>query len=70
MYAIIDRFEGKYAVLNLKDGSTMNICKKKIPDGAKEGDVLSINEKIEINIKKTDERNVKIKKLTNDIWND
>ncbi|AYD41339.1 DUF3006 domain-containing protein [Clostridium fermenticellae] len=29
MYAIIDRFEGKYAVLNLKDGSTMNICKKK-----------------------------------------
>ncbi|AYD41493.1 DUF3006 family protein [Clostridium fermenticellae] len=41
-----------------------------MPDGAKEGDVLSINEKIEINIKKTDERNVKIKKLTNDIWND
>jgi hypothetical protein len=28
---VIDRFEGKFAVVELEDGRIINICKKKFP---------------------------------------
>ena len=40
MRLIIDRFEGDFAVVELEDRSTIDIPKKLIPKGAKEGDVL------------------------------
>lgn len=51
MKGVIDRFEGDYAVVELEDGKMKDIKKSLIPDDAKEGDILIINEK---GINKTD----------------
>ena len=42
MKVIIDRFEGNFAVVELKDKSFCNMPKLLIPDSAKEGDVVTI----------------------------
>ena len=42
MQAIIDRFEGSYAVCERPDRAMFNIPRSKLPAGAKEGDVLAI----------------------------
>lgn len=69
MKGVIDRFEGEFAVVELEDGSITNICKKKIPHIAKEGDVLNIGQYIKIDFKETIKRKIKIKELVDDIWN-
>ncbi|MEI6105028.1 MAG: DUF3006 domain-containing protein [Methanothrix sp.] len=44
MKAIIDRVEGKIAVLLLGDESTkLNIPLSQLPDGCKEGDILNMS---------------------------
>lgn len=43
MKVIIDRFEGKYAVCEKEDLSTIDILKEKLPHDAKQGDVLLID---------------------------
>lgn len=64
MKVIIDRFEGNYAIVELEDKSTVDMPKKLIPEGAKEGDVLSI----EIDLEETNRRKETIKKLMDDLW--
>ena len=44
MKVIIDRFEGGFAVVELEDGRFVNVDRKLIPAGAKEGDVLLMTE--------------------------
>ena len=39
----IDRFEGKFAVVELPNGEKIDCPKAMLPDGSKEGDVLCIS---------------------------
>lgn len=64
MKVIIDRFEGNYAIVELENRSTVDMPKKLIPEGAKEGDVLSI----EIATDETNRRKERIKKLMDDLF--
>lgn len=65
MKAIIDRFEGDYAVLEITTGKCVNIPKILVPT-AQEGDVI----KIEIDKEETLERKKNIQKLMNDVFKD
>jgi len=60
---IIDRFEGKFAVVETTDGM-VNIPKSDLPTGAKEGDVL----KIVIEEGATKARAERIEKKMNDLF--
>lgn len=42
MRVIIDRFEGDYAVVELEDGSMVNMPKSLVPANASEGSVITI----------------------------
>lgn len=42
MYITIDRFEGKFAVVEMPDGSFANLPRVLVPAGAGEGGVLKI----------------------------
>lgn len=70
MEVVIDRIEEGFAVCE-KDGKDMiNIELSKIPNEAKEGDVLIIsNELITIDMVKTKQRKKEIEDLTKDLWN-
>lgn len=69
MRAVIDRFEGLYAVCELETGEIVDIEIERIPAEAKEGDVLIIDDKgIVIDIQETENRSKKIKKLMDDLW--
>lgn len=69
MFAVIDRFEGDYAVVELENQSVINIERCNIPQGAAEGDVINIEDgRITINSEETIRRRAAIKKLTDDIW--
>lgn len=69
MEVVIDRFEGEYAVCEKSDSTMINIEKKRIPQNAKEGDVLVIDhDKIYINSVKTQKRKQEIEKLTQNLW--
>lgn len=37
---IIDRFEGKWAVIEAEDGTTFNLPRSVLPGDAREGDVI------------------------------
>lgn len=66
---IIDRFEGKYSICESDNGEFIKIEKRKIPRGAKEGDVLeSKDDRIEINYEETQKRREKIIEETDDLW--
>ena len=68
MKGIIDRFEGKYAVIELQDGQMLNIDKAKLPVGSKEGMVIHISENSTIDIAETKKRKEEIEELTKDLW--
>lgn len=59
MKVVIDRFEGKFAILELENGEVVNVPIDIIPQGAKEGDVLLI----EIDKKETENRQKRISEL-------
>lgn len=63
MYAVIDRFEGIYAVCETDDRKWINIEQRQIPSGAKEGDVLDLAGPIRIDHKETLRRKDEIKAL-------
>lgn len=65
---IIDRFEGKYAVVELQDRRMINIDKAQLPEGSKEGIVINISESITIDIEETKKRKKEIEELTKDLW--
>lgn len=64
MKVTIDRFEGDFAVVELADMTFVNMPIQLVPEGAKEGDILSI----EVDKKKTNERKKRIEKLMDDLW--
>lgn len=70
MKGIIDRFEGKYAIVELEDRKMINIDKKQLPKGVEEGMVINISENITINKDETKKRKEEIKKLTENLWDE
>ncbi|MBU3144543.1 DUF3006 domain-containing protein [Clostridium sp. CF012] len=70
MKGIIDRFEGDYAVVELRDGKMMNIHKIKLPTGVEEGMVINIAEVITIDKAETAKRKKEIEKLTEGLWDE
>lgn len=71
MHVIIDRFEGDFAVVELGDRSMMNIERFKIPQDAKEGDVLLIEGGIiSIDFENTARRRAEIEKLMEGMWDE
>ena len=71
MKGIIDRFEGKYAVVELENKTFINILKKDLPLKAKEGDCLIIDESsISIDLNEKSNREENIKKLMDELFED
>ena len=64
MKLTVDRFEGKYAVVELEGGECENIAVSLLPEGVREGDVLSI----EIDKTETDKRKHKIENLMDKLF--
>ncbi len=64
MKIIIDRFEGSFAVVELSDMTFADMPVSLVPEGAKEGDVLSIK----IDKEETENRRKRIEKLMDDLW--
>ena len=70
MKVTIDRFEGEFAVCEKENRQMINIEKSKLPEMAKEGDILNIkNDIIAIDFEATKKRAKEIEKLTDDFWN-
>lgn len=65
MQVIIDRFEGEYAIVEIKEGKFVSIPKVLVPS-AHEGDVIDIL----INLEETKKRKNKIKNLMDDLFID
>ena len=65
MQVVVDRIEEDFIVLELEDGSVVDVPKVLIP-GAKEGDVIDIY----INRDETDKKNTEVKKLMDDLFVD
>jgi len=64
--AVVDRFEGEYAVVFLGDEEyQIDIPRRFLPPGTMEGDVLNIE--CSINIGATKERRKKVKRLIDDL---
>ena len=64
MKVIIDRFEGDFAIVELENKEFINMPKKLVPNGAKEGDVLEIRIDHEV----TEKRKKRIECLIDDLW--
>lgn len=66
---IIDRFEGMFAVCESSELKFLNILKKELPKGIKEGDVLLFDGKsYVIDVEETKKRKKEIEDLTKDLW--
>lgn len=71
MRGIIDRFENKFAVVELDDKSFININTSKIPKSAKEGDVIFINKDgISLDLDETKKLKKEVSNLMNELFID
>jgi len=69
MKVSIDRFEGEIAVCEQDNGEILHIEKSRLPENAKEGDVLDIDDDvITIDHDETEQRKEQIKKLVDDLF--
>jgi len=68
MLGIIDRFEDRFAVIELENKKIINIEKNKIPIEAMVGDVLNIDKHITIDLAETEKRKKHIEKLGENLW--
>lgn len=66
MRVIIDKFEGKYAIVELENKNIVNMPRVLIPNDAAEGDCLYI----EVDKEYTKLRKEQIRKLMDDVWAD
>lgn len=66
MKLIIDRFEGKFAVVELENGQTINCPKVMLPDNAKEGIILTIAVDDSATAEKLRENTAKMNRLFKD----
>lgn len=70
MRAIIDRFEGRYAVVEV-EGTMRNIAKADLPVGVQEGDVLDFaNGRWNLLPDETARIKKKIDKMAQGLWED
>lgn len=65
MLVIIDRFEGKFAVCEIEDGSMVDMPRQILPIESKEGDVLEVS--VKISKLKTKKRKKEINQLFNEL---
>ena len=66
--AIIDRFEGSYAVCENENREIFNIEKSKLPKGVKEGDCIIIDkDSITLSLNDTQDRIKRISSLMKDL---
>ena len=72
MDVIIDRFEGDFAVCEKQsNGEMIDIHRDKLPKEAKEGDYLTIKDnQVTIRPEKRKERETRIQKLMDELWED
>jgi len=71
MRAVIDRFEGDFAVCEKEDRTMLNVKRSKLPANAKEGDVLIIEgDTIKIDAAETAKRKKAVEKMMENIWQD
>lgn len=69
MKVVIDRFEENYAVCEKEDRTMINLEKKLLPNGAKEGDILVLQDNtILIDKAAAQKRKNEIDDLMKDIW--
>lgn len=67
---IIDRFEGEYAVCENEDGKFVDILKSKLPDNAKQSDIIiKTNIGYEISEKETQIAKDRIKSKLSALFN-
>lgn len=67
--AVIDRFEGEWAVCEAPDRKMFNLERARLPEGAREGDVLVIcGDEICIDRSETEKRKQEIEELAEDLW--
>lgn len=69
MFAVIDRFEGGFAVCETENRQMVNIERGKIPPEAREGDVLILGVTIIIDKKETARRKKEMELLAKNLWN-
>lgn len=70
MRAIIDRFEGEYAVVEI-EGEFKHIERRKLPAEAREGDVLAFHDRKWVIQKRiTSDLKKEIDKLADELWED
>lgn len=72
MDIIIDRFEGDFAVCERQaDGKMIDIPREQLPKDVKEGDYLTIEgDQVTIRPEKRREREARIQKLMDQLWED
>lgn len=71
MRVIVDRFEGRFAVCEKEDRTTVNIEKSRLPADTREGDVLVIEgDVITIDSGETARRKDAATELMKDLWKD
>lgn len=66
---VIDRIEGSFAVIELNDGTMVNIPKNKILGDFKEGDILvEDSEFFKVDSELTKKRKEEIEHMMKDMW--
>lgn len=69
MKGVIDRFEGKYAVVELEDRKMVNVEVDRLPEGVKEGDCVNFVSGVwVIDRDETKARKERIEKLMGDVF--
>jgi len=68
IYAVIDRFEGEYAVCEKDNREMTNIDRSRIPAEAREGDVLKLGNEIKIDQEETARRKTEMEEITRKLW--
>jgi len=65
---IVDRFEGDWAIIETENRDTFNLPRFVLPPGIREGDVISIE--VEIDLEVTKERTEKSKRRLNNLFDE
>ena len=69
MKGVVDRFEGKFAVIELEDRKMVNIKIDRLPEGVNEGDCVNYDGGVwVIDREKTAARKEQIEKLMEDVF--
>jgi hypothetical protein len=64
MRVVIDRFEGKFAVMEMEDKQMVDMPRVLLPEGAKEGNVIEIR----IAREETGKRKDEVEKMCEGLW--